>query len=281
MARTTYRTRLEVLINNPAISARDKSFAQSLLTHYERKGRLSAGRVKWVATLEDRYSPEKLSAATEKHKTFLMRLDLLSMRCEPSSWAAGYVESLVNQVKSDRRLSDRQLQVLKKIEAEHDDAAMAERQQWIESYKNDPKLKQDAIVAAHYYMATGYFKDTARRILGYDVFGDEPFIPTYSQYNKMVKNKYAQKVLTSHYAEPKYETGQLVTFRSNAPAGSRNLDGSYLKRHVTMMVIETDAAPITSAARGAKVYKLLPVGKATTLEVEERYIMKARKLKKK
>jgi hypothetical protein len=48
-----------------------------------------------------------------------------------------------------------------------------------------------------------------------------------------------------------------------------------------MMVVATDAEPITSAARGAKVYKLLPVGKATTLMVEERHIMKARKLKQK
>ena len=85
MARPTYRTRLETLINNPAISGRDLDFAQSLLSYYERKGRLSAGRVKWVATLEDRYSAEKLLAAAEKHKTFLLRLDLLSMRCEPSS----------------------------------------------------------------------------------------------------------------------------------------------------------------------------------------------------
>ncbi len=276
MPRPTYRTRLEVLINNPAISARDKSFAESLLSYYERKGRLTTGRVKWVTTLEDRYSPEKLLAATEKHKTFLMRLDLLSMRCEPSSWAAGYVESLTSQVKGDRRLSDRQLDILKKIEAEHDDAAMAERQKWVESYKNDPKLKQDAIVAANYYMATGYFKDTARMIIG-----DDTFIPTYSQYNKMVKNKYAQKVLASHYAPAKYETGQLVTFRANAPSNSRYLDGAYLKRNVTMMVVAVDAEPITSAARGAKVYKLLPVGKASTMTVEERYIMKARKLTKK
>ena len=276
MPRPTYRTRLEVLINNPAISARDKSFAQSLLSYYERKDRLSAGRVKWVATLEDRYSPEKLLAATEKHKTFLMRLDLLSMRCEPSSWAAGYVESLISQVKGDRRLSDRQLEVLRKIEAEHDDAAIAERQKWIESYTNNPDLRADAIVVANYYMSTGYFKDTAREIIGNDTF-----IPTYSQYNKMVKNKYAQKVLASHHAPAKYEAGQLVSFRANAPSNTRYLDGAYLKRNVTMMVIETDAAPITSAARGAKVYKLLPVGKATTLEVEERYIMKARKLKQK
>ena len=276
MPRPTYRTRLEVLINNPAISARDKSFAQSLLSYYERKGRLSAGRVKWVATLEERYSPEKLLAATEKHKTFLMRLDALSMRCEPSSWAAGYVESLTSQVKGDRRLSDRQLEILRKIEAEHDDAAIAERQKWVESYKNDPTLRADAIVVANYYMSTGYFKDTAR-----DIINDDSFVPTYSQYNKMVKNKYAQKVLASHNAPAKYQAGQLVTFRANAPSTVRYLDGAYLKRAVTLMVIETDAAPITSAARGAKVYKLLPVGKASTLEVEERYIMKARKLKKK
>ena len=276
MARPTYRTRLEVLINNPAISARDKSFAESLLSYYERKGRLSAGSVKWVSTLEERYSPEKLLAAAEKHKTFLLRLDLLSMRCEPSSWAAGFVESLISQVKGDRRLSDRQLQILKKIEAEHDDAAIAEREKWIESYANDPALRADAIVVANYYMSTGYFKDTAR-----DIINDDTFIPTYSQYNKMVKNKYAQKVLASHHAPAKYEAGQLVTFRANAPSNSRYLDGGYLKRNVTMMVIETDAAPITSAARGAKVYKLLPVGKATTLLAEERHIMKARKLKQK
>ena len=275
MARPTYRTRLEALIANPAISNRDKSFAQSLLSYYERKGRLSAGRVKWVATLEERYSPEKLLAAAEKHKTFLLRLDLLSMRCEPSSWAAGFVESLISQVKGDRRLSDRQLQILKKIEAEHDDAAMAERQKWVESYKNDPSLRADAIVVANYYLSTGYFRDTAKMITE-----DESFIPTYSQYNKMVKNKYAQKVLASHNAPAKYPAGSLVTFRANAPSGVRYIDGAYLKRTVTLMVIETDAAPITSAARGAKVYKLLPVGKATTLQVEERHIMKARPKKK-
>ena len=275
MARATYRNRLEALIANPGIHGRDKSFAQSLLAYYERKGRLSAGRVKWVATLEERYSPENLAAATEKNKTFLMRLDLLSMRCEPSSWAAGYVESLISQVKGDRRLSDRQLEILKKIEAEHDDDAIAERHIWVESYKNDPALRADAIVVANYYMSTGYFKDTAR-----DIINDESFIPTYSQYNKMVKNKYAQKVLASHSAPAKYSAGSLVTFRANAPSTVRYLDGAYLKRTVTLMVIEADAAPVTSAARGAKVYKLLPVGKATTLEVEERYIMKARPKKK-
>lgn len=276
MARPTYRTRLEVLINNPAISGRDKDFAQSLLSYYERKGRLSAGRVKWVATLEERYSPEKLLAATKKHSALLARLNAISSRCEASSWAAGFVESLTSQVKGDRRLSERQLQILKKIEAEHDDVAMAERQKWVESYKNDPSLRADALVVANYYLSTGYFKDTAKMITE-----DESFIPTFSQYNKMVKNKYAQKVLASHNSPAKYPAGSLVTFRANAPSGVRYINGSYLKRNVTLMVVETDAAPVTSAARGSKVYKLLPVGKASTLMVEERHIMKFRQPKKK
>ena len=275
MARPTYRTRLETLINNPAISGRDLDFAQSLLSYYERKGRLSAGRAKGVATLEERYSPEKLLAATKKHSAMLARLNAISSRCEASSWAAGFVDSLTSQVKGDRRLSERQLQILKKIEAEHDDAAMAERQKWVESYKNDPTLRADAIVVANYYLTTGYFRDTAKLVTE-----DESFIPTFSQYNKMVKNKYAQKVLASHNSPAKYPAGSLVTFRANAPSGARYLDGSYLKRNVTLMVIETDAAPVTSAARGTKVYKLLPVGKASTLMVEERFIMKARPKKK-
>jgi len=275
MARPTYRTRLETLINNPAISGRDLDFAQSLLSYYERKGRLSAGRAKWVATLEERYSPEKLLAATKKHSAMLARLNAISSRCEASSWAAGFVDSLTSQVKGDRRLSERQLQILKKIEAEHDDAAMAERQKWVESYKNDPTLRADALVVAKYYLSTGYFRDTAM-----SVTEDESFIPTFSQYNKMVKNKYAQKVLASHNAPAKYEVGSLVTFRATAPSGVRYLDGAYIKRTITLMVIDTDAAPITSAARGAKVYKLLPVGKASTMMVEERHIMKARPKKK-
>jgi hypothetical protein len=56
MPRRTYRHRLQDLIANPAISGRDLSFAQSLLSYYERKGSLTSGRAGWVRTLEDRWS---------------------------------------------------------------------------------------------------------------------------------------------------------------------------------------------------------------------------------
>ena len=276
MARPTYQTRLQALVANPAISPRDRTFAQSLLSYYERKGRLSAGRVKWVVTLEERYSPESLAAASEKHAGMLGRLEDLHARTEAASWANGFVESLIGQVKGDRRLSDRQTEILKKIEAEHNDDSMTERRRWVESYENDPTLSEKAVIIAHYYKSTGYFSATVREILGSD-----GFVPTYSQYNKMVKNKYAQKVLAAHYADPKYASGELVTFRASAGFTDRQCGGATLKRDCAMMVVESNAAPVKSAARGSKIYKLLPVGKATTIMVEERHIMKARKLTKK
>ena len=45
------------------------------------------------------------------------------------------------------------------------------------------------------------------------------------------------------------------------------------------IVIETDAEAVVSACKGAKKYRLLPIGGAQTVTVEERWIMKARKVK--
>lgn len=274
MARLTYRDRLSTLIANTSVSARDREFASSLLTYYDRKGRLSAGRAKWIATLEDRYSIANVASAVKKHAGMLDRLNTLYILTEPESYANGFIESLISQTRADRRLSDRQLETLVKIESEHDEDALAARENWMKNYLDNPTLRSEALIVAHYYRTTGYFGTTADNVIMSDTF-----IPTYSQYNKMVKNKYAQKVLAAHYSIPKYDAGQLVSFRANTPLEARRCgDFQHLKTTVTLMVISANAAPITNAARGSKVYKLLPIGKAETLHVEERYIMKARKL---
>ena len=71
MPRRTYRDRLQDLISNPAISERDKSFATSLLSYYNRRGSLTSGRVSWVKTLEERYSAENLALYADKGKDML------------------------------------------------------------------------------------------------------------------------------------------------------------------------------------------------------------------
>lgn len=269
MPRRTYRHRLQDLIANPAISMRDKSFAQSLLSYYERKGSLTSGRVGWVKTLEDRYSAENLAAAMEKGATMLERLNTVCERTEDASWARGFINSLQGQIMGGRELSEKQITTLVKIEAEHNDEALSTRAAFASEYTSDKDgMRTDAVTVAHYYRAAGYFHSLAQQIIE-----NPAYVPSHAEYSKMTKNKYAQKVLREHHAPAKYPVGSYVLPRA----------GNYGLKHRTggkpCIVVETDAAPITSAAKGSKMYKLLPIGRAETILAEERMIMKARRIK--
>jgi hypothetical protein len=272
MARSTYGTRLEALIANPAISSRDKTFAESLYSFYTSKRRLTAGRARCVKQLEDRYSPEKLAAAMEKGAPMLERLNAVCERTEPSSWGRGFVNSLQGQIMAGRELSEKQIKTLEKIEAENSDEAIKARDTWKLDYRyeSDPawpgRHSKVAEVAARYYKAAGYFQGLVHSILN-----DDGFVPTIEQYNKITKNKFAVKVLTAHFADPKFAPGSLVQFGATAPSALRRIK-------VPCVVISSNGGPIVSAAKGAKVYSVLPMGSAKTLLCEERHLKKARKV---
>ena len=277
MARSTYGTRLEALIANPAISQRDKAFAESLHSFYTSKRRLTAGRARCVKQLEDRYSPEKLAAAMEKGAAMLERLNAVCERTEPKSWGRGFVNSLQGQIMAGRELSEKQIKTLEKIEAENSDEAIKARDTWKLDYiyENDPAWSghnrsgrhyEVAQVAAHYYKAAGYFQRLVSSILN-----DDGFVPTIEQYNKITKNKFAVKVLTAHFADPKFAPGSLVQFGATAPSALRRIK-------VPCVVISSNGGPIVSAAKGAKVYSVLPMGSAKTVLCEERHLKKARKV---
>ncbi len=272
MARSTYGTRLEALIANPAISSRDKTFAESLLRFYTSKRRLTAGRVRCVKQLEDRYSPEKLAAALEKGAGTLERLNAICKRTEPSSWGRGFINSLQGQVMGGRELSEKQIKTLEKIEAENSDEAIKARDTWRLDYRYeaDPawsaRHSKVAEVAARYYKCAGYFQGLVSSILN-----DDGFVPTVEQYNKITKNKFAVKVLTAHFAAPKFAPGSLVQFGAGATGALRRIK-------VPCVVISSNGGPITSAAKGAKMYSVLPMGSAKTVLCEERHLKKARKV---
>ncbi len=272
MARSTYGTRLEALIANPAISSRDKTFAESLLRFYTSKRRLTAGRARCVKQMEDRYSPENLAAAMEKGAGMLERLNAVCERTEPSSWGRGFINSLQGQVMAGRELSDKQIPILEKIEAENSDEALTTRATWKRDYRAGVDADWStapvkvAEIAARYYKSAGYFQGLVHSILN-----DDGFVPTIEQYNKITKNKFAVKVLTAHFADPKFAPGSLVQFGAGATGALRRIK-------VPCVVISSNGGPIVSAAKGAKVYSVLPMGSAKTVLCEERHLKKARKV---
>ena len=67
MPRITYHARFAALLAKDYVSDRDRSFAESLYSHYKRKGALPAGRRRCFIELEERYAvrPEPAPGAPE------------------------------------------------------------------------------------------------------------------------------------------------------------------------------------------------------------------------
>ena len=106
MPRVTYADRLSALAEKP-LSDYDRGFVESLAGYYHRKRSLTAGRVAAVKRLEERYSDESLARASADpiHE----RLDAIASRVPVGTWDEGFVQSVSQQAKRGRQLSDRQL----------------------------------------------------------------------------------------------------------------------------------------------------------------------------
>ena len=263
--------RLEELVSNPHLKAnkRDYNFAVSLQEAYQRQGRLTPGRRPWLDKLEEKYSEEAVAArAPSLNSELITRIQNLIASIEDEhSWGQGFAESVLGQVQAGATLSPRQLEIIAKLEKENSYSVQAERKAFAAKYKDESTgLRQKALIASEYYLTTPYFRDIARMVVS-----DENYVPTLSQYNKIVENKYAKKILAGYFAEPKFPAGSLAQLRATAPGGNANKK---------VMVIATNFRSPIAACAGNKVYQVLPIGETVPVVLEERHIKTWRAAKK-
>ena len=258
--------RLEALVSNPHLKAnkRDYDFALSLQEAYRRQGRLTPGRRPWLDKLEEKYTASAVAERESRQDhAMVARVETLLARLEDNrSWGYGFLESVLGQARQGYTLSARQLEVIAKLESENTDSHLSERKVFVQRYTDESTgLRERALVAAKYYLTTPYFRDIALQI----VENDE-FVPSFSQYNKIVENKYAKKILAGHFAEPKFPTGSLIQFRATSPT----------RANKKAMVIATDHRTPVSPSAGNKVYQVLPIGETVPVVIEEKHLKKWR-----
>jgi hypothetical protein len=261
MPRITLGHRLQSLIDNPNLTESERSFATSLLTHYQKRNTLTKGRRLWVDKLEAA-AKESASKPSEVSPMLLEIEDVLS-RTEESSWDRGFLESIRQRATAGRSLSSRQLQTFEKIKAANTPEMTSKRRVWAATYTD--QYQETARVVAWYYLKTGYYLDMARAILY-----EEAYIPPMDTFKKMTENKYALKVIAAWKAEPKYPLGAAVMVRAGGNRARLPHGG----------VVISTTEPIVSAAKGAKRYKILPFGKAEAILCEERDLKVLRMPKK-
>jgi hypothetical protein len=254
MARVTLGDRLQVLASSPHLPEGRRQFAASLLTHYQKRRSLTAGRRIWVDRLEEMVEAAKNHDPSEYAAVVADIEDVMS-RVESDGWSADFLASIRDQAKRvGARLSPRQQEIFEKIKSENTPEMAQRRERWTEEYRAEHKAT--AHILASYYLNSGYWLDMARSIID-----DDNYVPPMDKFQKMSDNKYAAKVLAAWRADPRYPVGTSVIER---PGKTNRLKKGGMVLSTTERII--------SAAAGCKRYKVLPYDSPEPVILEERCV---------
>ena len=210
-------------------------------------------------------------------KDIKAKIEATLSRSVCGGWDRSFLESILEQLVKGRDLSVKQKQTLGKVMARNNESAQANHENWTEVYETE--YKTDARVLASYHTHQPYYKPMSADILSGKV-------PERSKFLRMYDNKYSKKVLSQYRADAKYDVGDYLKARANFStykniefpsdmvwAEQNKVVQSFSKRGGFVLNIESE---IRSAAKGAKRYKLLPIGETMPVIVEERYLKKSR-----
>ena len=188
-------------------------------------------------------------------------------------WDRGFLESILDQIAKGRSLSVKQKETLGKVLARNTEEDQKSHVSWEADYR--AKYKTDALVLAHYHLRHNYYQPMAADILANNT-------PARSKFLRMYNNKYSKKVLAEYAKEPRYAKGAYIeprahfspyknaeTLEPQSWAAQNEALQKFKKQGGFIVAIEKY---ITSHAKSAKRYRVLPVGSPTIFRVEERYI---------
>ncbi len=261
--RTNWKIEFSTLLASKRLIGRDRTFIESLHRHWSGGKAMTSGRKHHFFLVKERVAQLEARGDDLADKDLATKLARLSGRAPEGTWDHTFVTSLAEQNDSGRTLSSRQSEILDKIVNRYSDASINKSREWASEYDEAKRVKAGRM--ARYYVKAGYFNDLAERIIN-----DPAFVPTMKQYNAITTNKYAAKVLAGYETPAKYAVGSTVLPASACPQARWFRRGG---------LILTDGETVTSACKGNRVYKVLPIGGMRPLLVEERHIKKHRGVK--
>lgn len=180
-----------------------------------------------------------------------------------NNYEKNFITSVNSYFQKHGRVTNKQWATIQKVEANYSPEVIAQRKEWKDNW-NEEKSKKWDIAMKYYDQNPPYFSHlVARHLVSPET------IPTQKDYNKVMDNKYIQNVLNSIEAEPLYPIGSLVQVRKTAK-------GSFYRLRETIAMVVDNNGPVTSAAKGAKTYSILPFGESSPIKIQERWLKKKR-----
>lgn len=122
-----------------------------------------------------------------------------------------------------------------------------------EQQKKTQEFKDEFKVVSEYYVTQGYFSriitDGIDKITAHD-------------WHRLSTNKYAIKVLDAFRSDPQYKVGEIVSPRASREITTDKygrMSGA-LHQDIDKVLILSNTEPIVNARKGAKRYKVAPIG---------------------
>ena len=183
-------------------------------------------------------------------------------------------------------LSSAQMMYLGRMYDKYSMEEIKKKEKFAENYSDE--LRDIAVKCAQYYadQYPPYYDAIVEKTLK----DPQGHTLTYNEYNKMCNNKYAKKILACYEEQAKYSVGDFVQIRATNRidiANTNQKEGHMPRRSVCFsmankfcMVLEVNAKPITRAAKGARVYKILITDEARPVYAHESDLKKVRRSKK-
>jgi hypothetical protein len=270
--RINWKSAFDSLLGSRALTPKDRDVIESMHARWSRGKSMTAGRKRYFLIIQERTerAAEALREREQGNGQTAMgnRLQALRGRMgEGSTWDHGYVESVATQEAIGRTLSARQIEILEKIESNWTEEKCVARTTFVSDYESNKDGMKDnyARVLAYYAANPPYNRGEVSRHRS----DPDGYVPDVDTYNKVMGNKYAQKVLRGYESPAKYPVGSLVF------AGSKMPYNASMHMSKGAFVLDTDGE-IISASKGNKMYTLLPIGGSVPIKAEERNL-KSRK----
>lgn len=211
-----------------------------------------------------------------KDPRFAERIEKVLNAEQHNEQTRSFLVSILDFAKTKGGLTKGQIRYFEKIESAFSDEAIAARENFNQSLTEEDW--RDWKIAINFYHNNNlpYHATIVSKAVE-----DANFKPTKNQFNKIVKNKYAQKVIACTIAKAKYPRDSYVTIRKSIATGSRKWSSKAREIRefidTPCIVIDHDHKPVREARNGAKRYLILPFGSKNTLDVTESDIKKFKK----
>ena len=208
-----------------------------------------------VQQYEQSASPVDQSELTDPNVQ--VRIQNIRSKNGLSDWEKNFLQSIETYFGHKNGLTYGQYNTFRKIEAKFSDAAVAEQDEFQKSFTDDMRSDMKIVAGVYEKKMLPYHKDLRDKVVN-----DDKFIPKKSQWEKFMKNKYAEGYLHNMKSPPKFKIGDTVCPSSHDKS----------EMYKTAIIIDNEGLTPISHAVGGKMYMILPYGQTSTLLVEERAI---------